>query len=119
MRTGYKKIPLFFQKSAVTDQERSGGCLKESVTGGASGICFHRIQGALLPPLSQACRSLPAPGRKPNFLSVIVNHGETQVSREISHILRQITQLFPRLNSLRHPLNPIIEIPGAHRFQLG
>ena len=111
MRTGYKKIPFFSQKSAVPDQgpvqERSGGCLKESGTGGASEISFHRIQGALLPPLSQACRFLPAPGRKTNFLSVIVNHGETQVSWEISHIWRQITQLFPPLILCVTPLTQL------------
>jgi hypothetical protein len=69
MRTGYKKIPFFSQNSAVTGQERSGRCLKESGTGGASGISFHRIQGAILPltdPLSTKPASLfPHQDEKP------------------------------------------------------
>ena len=38
-----------------------------------------------------------SPFHPPDQLRQIINHGETQVSREISHLSTQITQLSPRL----------------------
>ena len=111
MRTGYKKIPLFSQNSAVTGQERSGGWFEGEWDRRSVWKLLPQDSGGDTPPdrppLNQACRSLPAPGRKTNFLSVIINHGETQASREISHIWRQMTQLFPRLILCVTPLTQL------------
>ena len=35
--------------------------------------------------------------QQPDHLRKMINHGESQISREISHLSTQITQLSPRL----------------------